>query len=121
MGDEEAGPPAALVGYHGDNQPYAGLHECTACFYGHLEWTDADVERLCTAIERGKLPKLEKLVLYHNSIGDAGASALAAVASKLPKQFENLNLENNPSISQEAKDALTAAFQAALPDCTVNL
>ena len=62
----------------------------------------------------GKLPQLSTLGLNSNQIGDAGAAALAEVAGKLP-QLNYLALDRNPNISQQAKDALTAA----LPNCRV--
>ena len=92
------------------------LGEATDLRYARLQWTDADVVKLCGAIATGKLVKLEKLILDNNQIGDAGVAALAEVAGKLP-QLKNLGLDDNPNISQQAKDALTAA----LPNCSVYL
>ena len=91
------------------------LGEATELYYSQLQWTDADVVKLCGAIATGKMVKLEDLRLSDNRIGDAGAAALAEVAGKLPKLCKYLYLENNPNISQQAKDAL----KAALPDCKV--
>ena len=91
------------------------LGEATELRYSALQWTDADVVKLCGAIATGKLVKLEELYLNTNQIGDAGVAALAEVAGKLP-QLWNLNLTYNPNISQQAKDAL----KAALPDCDVG-
>jgi len=107
-------------GYHGDLRPYAGLLECTRLFYGRIEWTDEDVAGLCEAIDRGALPKLEHLCLYHNQIGDGGAAALVGMVSKLPL-LKRLEMEENPNMSQEAKDALMAAFKSALPECNVSI
>ena len=53
--------------------------------YAELQWTDADVVKLCGAIATGKLVKLETLYLGDNQIGDAGVAALAEVVGKLPK------------------------------------
>ena len=92
------------------------LGEAELLKYEELQWTDADVVKLCGAIATGKLVKLEWLSLYSNQIGDAGVAALAEVAGKLP-QLNTLLLEYNPNISQQAKDALTAA----LPNCYVGL
>ena len=91
------------------------LGEATRLDYKRLQWTDADVVKLCGAIATGKLVKLEGLGLYGNKIGDAGVAALAEVVGKLP-QLKELVLEGNPNISQQAKDALTAA----LPNCAVT-
>ena len=49
-----------------------------------LQWTDADVVKLCGAIATGKLVKLE-ILASPNQIGDAGVAALAEVAGKLPQ------------------------------------
>ena len=118
------------------------LGEATELVYIGLEWTDADVVKLCGAIATGKLVKLNELYLSDNQIGDAGVAALAEAAGKLPQlkdlylndnqigdagvaalaevagklpQLEALYLEDNPNISQQAKDAL----KAALPKCGV--
>ena len=91
------------------------LGEATELYYSGLQWTDADVVKLCGAIATGKLVKLEELWLGENQIGDAGVAALAKVAGKLP-QLKELYLEGNPNISQQAKDAL----KAALPNCSVR-
>ena len=91
------------------------LGEATALIYAQLQWTDADVVKLCGAIATGKLVKLEDLFLAGNQIGDAGVAALAEVAGKLPQLWE-LYLDDNPNISQQAKDAL----KAALPNCRVD-
>ena len=90
------------------------LGEATVLAYRELQWTDADVVKLCGAIATGKLVKLEKLVLRANQIGDAGVAALAEAAGKLP-HLRYLGLMDNPNISQQAKDAL----KAALPNCNV--
>ena len=119
------------------------LGEATLLFYVSLQWTDADVVKLCGAIATGKLVKLENLQLGLNQIGDAGAAALAEAAGKLPQlkelylnenqigdagaaalaevadklpQLKELWLECNPNISQQAKDAV----KAALPNCNVR-
>ena len=118
------------------------LGEATDLNYRGLQWTDADVVKLCGAIATGKLVKLELLALSFNQIGDAGVAALAEVAGKLPQleylhlegnqvgdagaaalaevagnlpQLKQLGLLGNPNISQQAKGAL----KAALPNCTV--
>ena len=88
------------------------LGEATELYYNELQWTDADVVKLCGAIATGKLVKLWRLDLSINQIGDAGVKALAKVAGKLP-QLEKLFLRDNHNISQQAKDAL----KAAMPDC----
>ena len=85
------------------------LGEATALLYDNLQWTDADVVKLCGAIATGKLVKLEKLILTDNQIGDAGVAALAELVGKLP-QLHYLSLIRNPNISQQAKDALKAAL-----------
>ena len=90
------------------------LGEATVLVYAQLQWTDADVVKLCGAIATGKLVKLEYLGLSSNQIGDAGVAALAEVAGKLP-QLMGLDLGINPNISQQAKDAL----KAAAPNCRV--
>ena len=92
------------------------LGEATRLDYRSLQWTDADVVKLCGAIATGKLVKLEELYLNTNQIGDAGVAALAEVAGKLP-QLEHLFLINNHNISQQPKDAL----KAALPNCDVRV
>ena len=119
------------------------LGEATVLDYEKLQWTDADVVKLCGAIATGKLVKLKKLRLTGNQIGDAGVAALAEVAGKLPQlkylnlsgnqigdagvaalaevvgkmpQLNGLDLGANPNISQQAKDAL----KAALPNCRVD-
>ena len=91
------------------------LGEATQLWYSGLQWTDADVVKLCGAIATGKLVKLERLNLNFNQIGDAGVAALAEVADKLP-QLKELWLQANPNISQQAKDAL----KAALPNCWLD-
>ena len=118
------------------------LGEATKLNYTSLQWTDADVVKLCGAIATGKLVKLKSLDLRNNQIGDAGATALAEVADKLPKleglwlrnnqigdagvaalaeaagklpQLKALALQYNRKISQQALDAL----KAALPNCRV--
>ena len=91
------------------------LGEATELAYVSLQWTDADVVKLCGAIATGKLVKLKLLSLNGNQIGDAGVAALAEAAGKLP-QLERLFLYDNPNISQQAKDAL----KAALPNCDVH-
>ena len=119
------------------------LGEATDLNYSGLQWTDADVVKLCGAIATGKLVKLERLGLTENQIGDAGVAALAEAADKLPKlknlylsinqigdagvaalaeaadklpQLKALFLRDNPNISQQAK----AALKAALPKCSVT-
>ena len=91
------------------------LGEAAELTYALLQWTDADVVKLCGAIATGKLVKLEVLSLIENQIGDAGVAALAEVVGKLP-QLERLYLMGNPNISQQAKDAL----KAAVPNCDVR-
>ena len=120
------------------------LGEATRLDYRSLQWTDADVVKLCGAIATGKLVKLEILALGDNQIGDAGVAALAEVVDKMPQlkelylnsnqigdasvaalaeaagklsQLKQLDLDGNPNISQQAKDAL----KAALPNCFVAL
>ena len=58
--------------------------------------------------DEGAMPKLEKLNLYYNQIGDEGAVALAEAVGKgaLP-ELKQLNLERN-KLSQTAKDAWEA-------------
>ena len=90
------------------------LGEATELRYERLQWTDADVVKLCGAIATGKLVKLEWLYLNGNQIGDAGVAALAEVAGKLPR-LKTLNLNGNPNISRQAK----AALKAAAPNCDV--
>ena len=119
------------------------LGEATELAYEKLQWTAADVVKLCGAIATGKLVKLQTLILAGNQVGDAGATALAEVAGKLPQlkrldltgnqigdagvaalaeaagklwQLQQLFLMGNPNISQQAKDAL----KAALPNCLVR-
>ena len=91
------------------------LGEARVLEYLRLEWTVADVGKLCGAIATGKLVKLVRLNLGGNQIGDAGVAALVEVAGKLPQLYQ-LVLSNNPNISQQAKDAL----KAALPNCDVK-
>ena len=84
--------------------------------YGLLKWTDREAVAVSKVIATGVLKKLETLWLFDNQIGDAGVTALAEAAGKgtLP-QLKYLSLEDNSTISQQAKDAITAA----LPDCDV--
>ena len=84
--------------------------------YESLKWTDKAAVAVSKVIATGVLKKLEELVLNDNQIGDAGVMALAEAAGKgtLP-QLKILRLTGNSTISQQAKDALTAA----LPDCYV--
>ena len=70
------------------------LGEAEVLVYAMLQWTDADVVKLCGAIATGKLVKLKFLVLGGNQIGDAGVAALAEVAGKLP-QLKELQLRYN--------------------------
>ena len=53
------------------------LGEATFLLYAKLQWTDADVVKLCGAIATGKLVKLKILHLGINQIGDASVAALA--------------------------------------------
>ena len=91
------------------------LGEATELDYSNLQWTDADVVKLCGAIATGKLVKLERLNLMSNQIGDAGAAALAEVVGKLPQLKDLWLMGNDPNISQQARFAL----KAALPSCDV--
>ena len=90
------------------------LGEATRLSYARLQWTDADVVKLCGAIATGKLVKLKELDLSDNQIGDAGVAALAKVAGKLP-QLKSLYLIGNPSISLQAK----AELELKLRNCDV--
>ena len=94
----------------------------TTLEYVGMKWTDKAAVAVSKVIATGVLKKLEKLSLDTNQIGDAGVMALAEAAGKgtLPQLKalhieENLDLEDNCTISQQAKDAL----KAALPDCDV--
>ena len=84
--------------------------------YISLKWTDKAAVAVSKVIATGVLKKLVILRLDNNQIGDAGVTALAEVAGKgtLP-QLKELWLEDNSTISQQAKDAL----KAALPNCNV--
>ena len=85
--------------------------------YTQLKWTDKEAVAVSKVIATGVLKKLERLGLHDSQIGDAGVMALAEAAGKgsLP-QLEGLNLKDNNTISQQAKDAL----KAALPNCEVD-
>ena len=90
------------------------LGEARVLEYLRLEWTDADVVKLCGAIATGKLVMLWSLNLSFNQIGDAGIAALAEVAGKLPR-LKELHLSDNHYISRQTE----AALEAALPNCHV--
>ena len=99
-----------------ENEFNKRMGEVTVLAYAGLKWTDKEVVAVSKVIATGVLRKLELLSFLGNQIGDAGVMALAEAAGKgtLP-QLKILRLTGNSTISQQAKDALTAA----LPDCYV--
>lgn len=77
--------------------PFAVDTEDTELCLNSLGYTDADCEWIVAWISR--LPKLEKLVLSGNTIGDAGAAVLAKAIAKCPSLMHvqlDINKIGNP-------------------------
>jgi Ran GTPase-activating protein (RanGAP) involved in mRNA processing and transport len=80
--------------------------------YYHLSWGDAEAKAVAAVLAAGAAPKLEKLYLAGNSIGDEGARALAG-ALPSATALKVLNLESN-SIGDEGARALVEALPSAM-------
>ena len=52
--------------------------KATELDYNGLDWGDAEAAQLAEVLASGAAPRLAKLELYHNNIGDEGCKALAA-------------------------------------------
>ena len=52
--------------------------KATKLLYGRLDWGDAEAAQLAEVLASGAAPRLEKLYLHGNKIGDEGCKALAA-------------------------------------------
>jgi len=69
---------------------------------------DAGASELAAALDRGALPRLQRLWLYNAAIGDAGLVALASALRRLPA-LEGLYLQYNAAIGDEGLAALVLA------------
>ena len=52
--------------------------KATELYYVNLRWGDAEAAQLAEVLASGAAPRLEKLTLTGNEIGDEGCKALAA-------------------------------------------
>ena len=90
-------------------------------FYTGLRWKDEDIKVLSRAL--GEAKALQRLILWNNEIGDAGAAALAACLREgaAPK-LKEIDLSGN-QIGYAGKAALREARQGLLvsADCSVHL
>ncbi|EOD27522.1 hypothetical protein EMIHUDRAFT_235752 [Emiliania huxleyi CCMP1516] len=79
--------------------------------YGFHGWGDAETAQLAGVLARGAAPRLEKLYLRSNEIGDEGCKALAAALGKegAAPRLEYLYLDGN-KIGDEGCKALAAAL-----------
>ncbi|EOD40575.1 hypothetical protein EMIHUDRAFT_222693 [Emiliania huxleyi CCMP1516] len=94
-----------------DDKPLEQFGKVTVLIYGDLGWGDAEVAQLAEVLASGAAPRLEKLWLNYNQIGDEGCKALAAALGKegaVPR-LETLSLVGN-KIGDEGCKALAAAI-----------
>lgn len=85
----------------------------TGLQYGEIGWGDPEATALGTLLGAGASPNLTKLHLGSNSIGDAGACALAKGLSGVPL-LKELNLKNN-AIGDAGGAALAEGLRS-IPD-----
>ncbi|EOD12936.1 hypothetical protein EMIHUDRAFT_104080 [Emiliania huxleyi CCMP1516] len=80
--------------------------------YGMLGWGDAEAAQLAEVLASGAAPRLEKLNLQDNKIGDEGCKALAAALGKegAAPRLETLYLHSN-QIGDEGCKALAIALK----------
>eukprot|EP00966_Prymnesium_polylepis_P260812 6024063-Prymnesium_polylepis.1 len=87
------------------------MGEVDELFLPSLGWGDEAAGQLARVIE-WRMPRLKRLYLFGNKIGDKGAKALeAAILTKRAPLLNELWLEDNPA-SEECKEALQAALKA---------
>merc|ERR1719238_2427139 len=86
--------------------------KATELNYNDLGWGDAEAAQLAEVLASGAAPRLEKLRLYGNKIGDEGCKALAAALGKegAAPRLETLYLGVN-KIGDEGCMALAAALK----------
>ena len=88
------------------------MGEAEVLDYRSLQWGDEEVAALCKVLVSGAVPKLRKLRLFDNKIGDVGCAALAeAVGSGAVPKLEYLGLHGN-KIGAAAIEQLKAACKA---------
>ncbi|EOD29108.1 hypothetical protein EMIHUDRAFT_365906 [Emiliania huxleyi CCMP1516] len=85
--------------------------KATELWYDSLGWGDAEAVQLAEVLASGAAPRLEKLNLCKNEIGDEGCQALAAALGKegAAPRLKTLKLESN-EIGDEGCEALAAAL-----------
>ncbi|EOD26944.1 hypothetical protein EMIHUDRAFT_114838 [Emiliania huxleyi CCMP1516] len=85
--------------------------KATKLIYIGLGWGDAEAAQLAEVLASGAAPRLEKLWLQGNKIGDEGCKALAAALGKegAAPRLERLYLNDN-EIGDEGCKALAAAL-----------
>ena len=91
--------------------------KATELRYNFLGWGDAEVTQLAEVLASGAAPRLEKLILHGNKIGDEGCKALAAALKEgAAPRLKELELQCN-NIGDEGCKALAAALgkNGALP------
>ena len=86
--------------------------KATVLDYGMLGWGDADAAQLAEVLASGAAPRLERLQLFGNKIGDEGCKALAAALGKegAAPRLKELYLNRN-KINDEGCKALAAALK----------
>ncbi|EOD26951.1 hypothetical protein EMIHUDRAFT_114844 [Emiliania huxleyi CCMP1516] len=86
--------------------------KATKLSYANLGWGDAEAAQLAEVLASGAAPRLEKLYLYDNQIGDEGCKALAAALGKegAAPRLEELTLGEN-KLGDEGCKALAAALK----------
>ena len=79
--------------------------------YSSLGWGDAEAAQMAEVLASGAAPRLERLFLDDNEIGDKGCKALAAALGKegAAPRLETLYLQSN-KIGDEGCKALAAAL-----------
>ncbi|EOD06775.1 hypothetical protein EMIHUDRAFT_106703 [Emiliania huxleyi CCMP1516] len=85
--------------------------KATVLNYRGLGWGDAEAAQLAEVLASGAAPRLERLELQRNKIGDEGCKALAAALGKegAAPRLETLSLGEN-KIGDEGCKALAAAL-----------
>ncbi|CAK0822494.1 unnamed protein product [Prorocentrum cordatum] len=93
--------------------------------YDGLQWGDEEAQHLAAVLASGALPRLQKLYLWNNRVGDEGAARLAEALrapGALP-QLQELSLRGNPlRVGGPGPAALRAAWaEAGRPACNLWL